>query len=166
LQTQEANVRKMKVIKDFVVQFGASITLDKSLVVKKRNRYFLFNKKLKKQIQQNFYYAGLYLGKLRGSRFFPSFPLLTMMANGRANKTVVDKKTGWLFICGRDIFKKGVLQLKGRERKGEYTLILNEHNECLGFGKILANIRKEKDTTKVVVKNILDIGDFLRREKR
>jgi ribosome biogenesis protein Nip4 len=156
----------MKTIKDFVGQFRASIALEESLIVKKEMRYFLLDTNLKRQIHQEFFYAGVYLGKLRGSRFFPSFLLLTMMAEGRANKTVVDKKTAWLFICGRDIFKKGILQLKGSERKGEYTLILNEYNECLGFGKILRNIRKEKDANKIVVKNILDIGDFLRREKR
>jgi ribosome biogenesis protein Nip4 len=157
---------EMKAIKDFVAQFGANIALDESLIVKKENRYFLLNEKLKKQIQHDFIYAGVYLGKVRSSRFFPSFLLLTKMAEGRANKTVVDKKTAWLFICGRDVFKKGVLQLKGTERKGEYTLILNEYYECLGFGKILRNIRKEKDANKVVVKNILDLGDFLRREKQ
>jgi ribosome biogenesis protein Nip4 len=156
----------MKTIKDFAGQFRASIALEGSLIVKKENRYFLLDANLKRQIHHEFFYAGVYLGKLRGSRFFPSFLLLTMMAEGRANKTVVDKKTAWLFICGRDIFKKGILQLKGSERKGEYTLILNEYNECLGFGKILRNIRKEKDANKIVVKNILDIGDFLRREKR
>lgn len=156
----------MKVIKDFIAQFGASIALDESLIVKKRRRYFLLNEKLKRKIQQDFFYAGVCLGKLRGSRFFPSFALLRMMADGRANKTVVDKKTAWLFICGRDIFNKGVIKLKGTERKGEYTLILNEYNECLGFGKILLSIRKEKGANKIVVKNLLDIGDFLRREKR
>lgn len=159
-------MRMMKAIKDFVEHFGASIVLDQRLVTKKENRYFLLNKNLKKQVRQEFFYAGVYLGKLKGSRFFPSFPLLKMLVDYRSNKTVVDKKTAWLFICGRDIFKKGILHLDGTERKGEYTLILNEYDECLGFGKILHNIRKEKDETKVVIKNILDIGDFLRREKR
>jgi len=156
----------MKAIKDFVAKFGTSNALEESLIIKKRRRYFLLNEKLKRQIQQNFYYAGVYLGKLKGSRFFPSSPLLTIIADGKVNKTVVNEKTSWLFICGRDIFKKGVLELKGTLRKGEYTLILNECNECLGFGKILQSIRKEKDANEILVKNLFDIGDFLRREKR
>jgi ribosome biogenesis protein Nip4 len=156
----------MKAMKDFAAHFGTNIVLDESLIVKKGNRFFLLNDNLKKQIQQDFFYAGVYLGKLQGSRFFPSFSLLTMMTDSRANKTFVDRKTAWLFICGRDVFKKGVLHPKSTVRKGEYTLILNEFNECLGFGKILHNIRKEKDANKVVVKNILDLGNFLRREKR
>ena len=156
----------MKAIKDFAAHFGANIVLDESLIVKKGNRFFLLNDNLKKQIQQDFFYAGIYLGKLQSSRFLPSFSLLKMMTDSRANKTFVDRKTAWLFICGRDVFKKGVLHPKGTVRKGEYTLILNEFNECLGFGKILHNIRKEKDANRVVVKNVLDLGNFLRREKR
>ena len=156
----------MKAIKNFIEQFRASIALDENLIVRKKNRYYLLNENLKKQIQQEFFYAGVYLGKLKGAIFFPSFPLLTMMAEGKANKIVLDKKTAWLFICGRDIFKQGILEANGTKRKGDYTLILNEHNDCLGFGKILRNIRKEQDANEVVVKNILDIGDFLRRERQ
>ncbi|MCZ2807814.1 MAG: hypothetical protein O2V44_00510 [Candidatus Bathyarchaeota archaeon] len=155
----------MKEINDFVGQFRASINLDESLIVKKKNRYYLLNENLKHQSHQDFFYIGVYLGKLKGASFFPSFLLLAMIAESKANKVVVDKKTAWLFICGRDIFKQGILKVNG-SRKGDYTLILNEHNECLGFGKIMRNLREESDANKVAVKNILDIGDFLRREKR
>jgi ribosome biogenesis protein Nip4 len=155
----------MKEIKDFMGQFNATVALDESRVVRNRNRYYLLSKKLKQQIPKGFFYAGAYLGAVKGASFFPSFLLLSMIAETKANKLVVDKKTAWLFICGRDIFKKGILK-GNRLKKGDYTLILNESNECLGFGKITCNLRGETDAHKVVVKNILDIGDFLRREKR
>ena len=155
----------MKEINDFVAQFNASIMLDESSIVRNRNRYYLLPKRLKQQISKGFFYAGAYLGTVKGTGFFPSFLLLKMIAETKANKLVVDKKTAWLFICGRDLFKKGIL--KGNNlKKGDYALVLNEHNECLGFGKIVRNIREEKDANEVVVKTILDIGDFLRREKR
>jgi len=155
----------MKEIEDFMAQFNASIALDESRIVRNRNRYYLLSKKLKQQVPKGFFYVGSYLGAVKGASFFPSFLLLTMIAETKANKLVVDKKTAWLFICGRDIFKKGIL--KGSNlKKGDYTLILNERNECLGFGKTTCNLREETDANKVAVKNILDIGDFLRREKR
>ena len=155
----------MNEIRDFVAQFAASIVLDESRVVRNRNRYYLLSKQLKQQIPKGFFYAGAYLGAVKDSSFFPSFLLLSMIAETKANKLVVDEKTAWLFICGRDIFKKGIL--KGNSlKKGDYTLILNERNECLGFGKVACNLRGEADANKVAVKNILDIGDFLRREKR
>lgn len=155
----------MKAINDFVAQFNASIPFDESRIVRNRSRYYLLSKKLKQQVPKGFFYAGAYLGAVKGASFFPSFILLSMIAERKANKLVIDQKTAWLFICGRDIFKKGIL--KGNNlKKGHYTLILNEHNECLGFGKIMHNLREETDLKKVAVKNILDIGDFLRREKR
>jgi ribosome biogenesis protein Nip4 len=85
-----------------------------------------------------------------------------MLAKGEANKIVVDRKTAWLFICGRDIFRKGILVVHGSRQKGDHTLVLNEFGECLGFGKITRSLDAEK--TQVVVKNISDVGDFLRRE--
>jgi ribosome biogenesis protein Nip4 len=155
----------MKEIEAFVKQFNARLALDKSRVVRNRNRYYLLNEKMKKQIPKNFFHAGVYLGAVKGDSFFPSFLLLSMIAEIKANKLVVDQKSAWLFICGRDIFKQGILN-DTRLKKGDYALILNEHNECLGFGKVTLNIRQEIDVKKVAVKNILDIGDFLRREKR
>ena len=157
----------MKPINDFVSHLGVSVSLDENLVVKKQNRYFLLNHKLKDVVSKDFFYAGIYLGKVKDGVFFPSFNLLGMIAEKKeANKIFVDGKTEWLFICGRDIFKQGITKVTGSKQKGDLTLILNQRGECLGFGKILHNIDvAEKNKRKVIVKNIADIGDFLRREK-
>ena len=155
----------MKELKAFVKQFNGHIILDESLVVRRHNRYYLLSEKLTHSVPDKFFSAGVYLGAVKGASFFPSFPLLRMIAQSKANKLVVDRKTAWLFICGRDIFKKGIAN-DTRLKKGDHTLVLNEQNECLGFGKVMLNIRQEIDNKKVAVKNILDIGDFLRREKR
>jgi len=155
----------MREIKDFVAQFNANIILDEPHIVRNRNRYYLLSKNLKQQIPKGFFYAGEYLGAVKGASFFPSFLLLAKIAETNANKVIVDKKTEWLFICGRDIFRQGIL--KGNNlKKGDYTLVINEKNECLGFGKIMVNLRGVPDSKEVAVKNILDLGDFLRREKR
>ena len=155
----------MKPINDFISRFETSVNLDEKFIVKKQNRFFLINETLRLQIQKDFFYVGTYLGKVKDGIFFPSFILLAMMAETKANKTMVDKKTAWLFICGRDVFKRGIMQMTGSKSKGDYTLVLNQHNECLGFGKILCNINEVKNKSKVIVKNISNIGDFLKREK-
>lgn len=155
----------MKEILNFTANFKSNISLDEKFLVKKKNRYFLLNKKLKSHLRNDFYYAGIYLGKIKGRRFFPSFNLLAMMARGKANKIMINKKTEWLFICGRDIFKRGILEISKPIRKGTYTLLMNQHEECLGFGKLLCDLENEKDPNKVAVRNISDLGDFLRRER-
>jgi ribosome biogenesis protein Nip4 len=152
----------MKPISEFMRQFGAHVSIRRDMIAKRKNRYFLLNDKLKELITEDFFYAGTYLGKARGSRFFPSFNLLSMIAETKANKVIVDKKTEWLFICGRDIFRRGITKVIGSKRKGDYTLILNLHGECLGFGKIMRNLTLNREGP--AVENILDVGDFLRRE--
>ena len=154
----------MKALMDFARKLGADFALNVDFTVEKAGRYFLLNKKLQNFIRGDFYYAGLYLGKVKNARFFPSFNLLAMLAKGKANKIVVDRKAAWLFICGRDVFRRGILAMRGSRRKGDYALVMNEFGECLGFGKILCNADSAVQGAEVVVKNISDVGDFLRRE--
>lgn len=155
----------MKEILDFTARFKATISLNEKLVVKRKKRYFLLDENLKSHLHEDYYYIGFYLGKMKRGKFFPSFNLLAMMARGRARKIVVNRKTEWLFICGRDIFKRGMLRTTDSMRKGDYTLVVNRYGECLGYGRVLCNVDEEVDKQKVIVRNISDIGDFLRRER-
>jgi ribosome biogenesis protein Nip4 len=153
----------IKPISDFVSHFGTKITLDETLIVKEQGRYFLLTENLKQLASKGFFYAGTYLGKAKDGKFFPSFTLLGIIAQKEANKIVVDKKTEWLFICGRDVFKQGITKATGSTKKNDCALVLNSYGECLGFGKILHNLDGKRGG--LAVENILDIGDFLRREK-
>ena len=153
----------IKEINDFASLFGSSLRLNEELIVKKQNRYFLLNEVLKKDVSKDFFYAGIYLGKTAGGKLFPGFELLRLLAEKKANSIIVDKKTAWLFVCGRDIFKQGIVNTFGSSRKGEHVLVLNDHAECLGYGIIVADL--DKIVRGLAVWNILDIGDFLRREK-
>ena len=154
----------MKAIMKFASQLGAKFYLKGDLTVNKAGRYFLLNESLLKVTRQNFYYAGIYLGKVKNGKFFPSFNLLTMIAKGEANKVIVNKKAAWLFICGRDIFRTGILAVRGSRKKGDPVLVLNEFDECLGFGRLVCNLVGTAKKGEIAIKNVLDVGDFLRRE--
>ncbi|MCW4003534.1 MAG: hypothetical protein NWE95_06445 [Candidatus Bathyarchaeota archaeon] len=156
---------KVKAITNFAAQFGVEITLNTDFVVEKNGRFFLVNKHLKPFTSRNFYYAGVYLGKVKGGRFFPSFNLLSMLAKKDANHVVIDGKATWLFICGRDVLGKSILQSYGSNRKITHTLVLNEFGECLGFGRIVGKLSGLSTENELSVKNVSDIGDFLRRER-
>jgi ribosome biogenesis protein Nip4 len=151
-------------IRDFASRFGAKIGVDENSVVKKENRYFLINEKLKRMMLKGYIYAGSFLGETRNEKFFPGFELLRLIAEKQSNKIVVDRKSEWLFVCGRDIFKEGIVNVTGLGKKGDYTIVLNQNHECLGFGRIMCDLEKAKDG--VVIENLLDVGDFLRRETR
>jgi len=148
----------------FASRFGAKVAFNSQFILEKSQRYYLLNPRLKKVGQEDFFYAGLYLGKVgKNGGFFPSFNLLNLLVDVAANKVMVNRKAAWLFICGRDVFQTGIVKVMGSKRKGDATLVLNEFGECLGFGMIMDNLNSSEG--KVAVKNILDVGDFLRREK-
>ncbi len=148
----------------FAARLNAKLVLEPALVLEKEGRYFLLNPDLKKKlVRKDFYYAGEYLGKMKNGKFFPSFNLLATLAETKANKVVVDEKVAWLFICGRDIFGEGIRAVHGSRRKGDFTLILNVCGDCLGFGRILHDLSSKNSD--VAIKNVSDVGDFLRRER-
>jgi ribosome biogenesis protein Nip4 len=154
----------VELIDDFVSRFATGITIDRTLLVENSGRVFLLTKNLKKYASKGFYYAGAYLGRIKSGRFFPSFNLLNMITEKKGNSIIVDKKSAWLFVCGRDVFKKGIARVSGSPRKGDFVLVLNTYDECLGFGRLVNDLEDKREN--VVAENLLDIGDFLRRERR
>ena len=152
----------MKPLATFASRLGARITLNSEFVAENAQRYYLLNPALSKVTKADFFYAGLYLGKVKKGMFFPSFNFLNMLVPVSANKIILDKKAAWLFICGRDVFKKGVLKVLGSQNKGDIALVMNTFGECLGFGMIADRLERVEGT--VAVRNVLDVGDFLRRE--
>lgn len=151
-------------ITDIARRFGTSINIDESLVARRRGRLFLLNENLKENAPKDFFYAGTYLGKIKEGSLIPSFNLLEMIVQENANKVFVDKRTEWLFICGRDIFKRGVTRRMGQTRKDGLVLVMNSYGECLGYGRMTDAPDREKSN--VIIENCLDIGDFLRRERQ
>ena len=156
---------KAKVITNFAAQFGLQVAFNPDLVIEKNGRFYLINERLKPLIKHDFFYAGLFLGKSKEGKFFPSFNLLSIFAKQGGNRVVVEKKAAWLFICGRDILAKSVMHIHGSGKKNTNTLILNEFGECLGFGRIVGNLSGDSQSDEIAVRNVSDVGDFLRRER-
>jgi ribosome biogenesis protein Nip4 len=154
-----------KPITNFAAQFGVQIALNLDLMVEKNGRFYLVNPGLKPLVRQDFFYAGAYLGKIKEGKFFPSFDLLGMLAKKGAYRVVVDRKAAWLFICGRDILCKSIVRIQGPGKKNMNTLVVNEFGECLGFGRIVENLSDEVGANQIAVRNVSDVGDFLRRER-
>ena len=83
--------------------------------------------------------------------------MLDLLAKNSKKKVWLTEKGAWLFICRRDIFAKSIAK---SEDASDFVLILNEYDECLGFGQVI-----DLSSKKVAIKRMYDIGDFLRRER-
>jgi ribosome biogenesis protein Nip4 len=165
IEKKETQIMSTKAITDFASHFGVQIALNLDLIAEKTGRFYLVNPALKPLVREDFFSAGVYLGKAKGGKFFPSFYLLGMLAKKEANRIFLDKKSAWLFICGRDILRGSIVRIQGPGKKNTNILVFNEFGECLGFGRIVEKLRESIVCNGIVVRNVLDIGDFLRRER-
>jgi ribosome biogenesis protein Nip4 len=155
----------LKPVTNFAGQLGVQIALNLDSIIEKNGRFYLVNPFLKQLVRQDFFYAGVYLGKVKEGKFFPGFNLLRMLAKNGANRIILGRKAAWLFICGRDVLGTSIVRVWGPGRKNTNTLVVNEFGECLGFGRIVENLRGEGVVNQIVVRNVSDVGDFLRRER-
>lgn len=151
----------MRLLKKFLEGVGSSLTVDEGRLLRINNRRFTVGENLDDFIFRwdNLVYAGKLLGKDR-RLFHPSPTLLQEIASeeGSLNRVHVDRETGWLFVCGRDVFEESILRKDGGFEEGDLSLVMLE-GDCLGYGRI------EMFQGKKILKNVFDIGDFLRRER-
>lgn len=102
-------------------------------------------------------YNGFYLGQNK-KWFYPSSLLLQKLAKEEGTrKAYVDRDAAWLFVVGRDIFENNVQAFTENVKLGNYCLVMYGE-DCLGYGRYETSGRLK------VIKNIFDLGDFLRRE--
>lgn len=71
----------------------------------------------------------------------------------------VNAKSAWLFVCGRDILKKGVVK-HDEVKSGDLALVCDEQGHALGYGQVRLGMKGAIAS----VKRLFDLGDYLRRE--
>ena len=106
------------------------------------------------KIDRETHSKGLFLGEDKKG-FKPSLALLEMIAKDSKRKAFLNEKGAWMFICGRDVFGESIEKSSVEEG---LVLVQNDKDENLGYGKIW------KKKGELFIKNILDKGDYLRRE--
>jgi len=149
----------MRLLRKFLERVGSKYTFDEEEYQKLNNKRFLVSPELKERIirKDRLVYAGCFLGKDRKD-FQPSSILLKKLEEEEnLNRIYVNRDTAWLFVCGRDIFSENITKFEGEFTVGNYFLVVF-NGECLGYGRVW------DFEGKLILKNIFDIGDFLRRE--
>lgn len=144
----------MRLLKRFLRDIGSKYT--PTSVVNINNKRFTSTLTTQVEIPE-LVYTGVYLGQNR-QRFEPSSILLQMLGKeSSTNKVYVDRDTAWLFVVGKDVFDENIMKKTDGVRLGGYCLVMFGE-ECIGYG------RYETSRDLRVVKNLFDVGDFLRRE--
>lgn len=148
-------MKEIKELKDFLDEFE-DVNLDLSRVKKEAKDIYLIPEKIEKIISQSReepVSAGILLGNIVKKFFVPTPNILELINKQTSQKIIVNDKTAWLFICGRDVFNEGIIKIENKNAR--MVLVLNEKKEILGVAKNFKN----------QFKNIYDIGIFVRTKR-
>ena len=146
----------MRLLRRFLNQVGSKLEAEALMIDSKR---FTLSQEMERHgfSRENLVYAGTYLGRNR-RRFEPGSPLLQMLASEEKTRKVhLDREAAWLFVCGRDIFEENIRRVEGNLELGGHYLVMFE-GRCIGYGRF------ETSAGIHVIRNLFDLGDFLRRE--
>jgi ribosome biogenesis protein Nip4 len=144
----------MRLLKRFLRDIGSDYTPEDVTMI--NNKRFNSPLKLPTEIPV-LVYTGMYLGQNR-QRFEPSSSLLQLLGKEPStHKVYINRDTAWLFVVGKDIFDENILERTDGVHLGGYCLVMF-CKHCIGYG------RYETSLDLLVVKNLFDLGDFLRRE--
>jgi ribosome biogenesis protein Nip4 len=146
----------VRLLRRFLEQVGSKMDPEVLMIDSKR---FILSQKLGRQRfgRENLVYIGTYLGRNR-RLFEPGSPLLQMLAaEENTRKVHLDRDAAWLFVCGRDIFEENIKRVEGVLELGGYYLVIFD-GRCIGYGHY------ETSAGIHVIRNLFDLGDFLRRE--
>ncbi len=114
------------------------------------------------------YALGFHVGRIRKNKFIPSLELGYAAVAKTNVYVIVNDKGEKNFLYGKDIFTESIIDIGTTIREKQIVLVLNDRHEYTGIGRALGAITKRRDKIlaprrKVIVKNIIDLGWYLRR---
>jgi ribosome biogenesis protein Nip4 len=149
----------LRLLRRLLRDLGSGLSLGEDEVTRINDQYFTLGSSLMNglKVKEGLVYAGCYLGRDR-RRFEPSSILLQTLASEPGTRKVhVGRDAAWLWVCGRDVFQANIEAVEGELTLGSHCLVVHG-GRCIGYG------RYETAGDRRIVRNLFDLGDFLRRE--
>ncbi len=108
---------------------------------------------------------GTWLGDFSHNKMKLSLPILEQIANITDNIMIVSKHGAELFTYGRSILKEGVVSLKPSLKRGQRVIVKDKQGNVLGLAMLAVDgfMRTMIGREKLVAKNLVDIGWYIRR---
>ncbi len=114
------------------------------------------------------YSIGLGIGEIRNDEFLFSLSGGGFIFDYSNKKAIINIDAEQLFLYKRDIHCKSITSIKEGLLQGDKVLIANSNNDYLGLGKIvlpISEIKNPQNEDEVAIKNIIDLGWYLRKGK-
>ena len=110
-------------------------------------------------------FIGKELGSIDKKKFRLSLHILVELTELTESFIIVSRRGAEAFTYGRSIIKESVLELSMSLVRGQRVLVLNENRECIGIAALSVDATKLNRLAgnRLVAKNLVDIGWFIRR---
>ena len=132
---------------------------------------FITNQLIVTQIEKkaiNPYTIGLGFGEIKENNLHLTLAGASVISKLTNKIAIVNSNAEQLFLYMRDILAKSVLTVEESIQINDKMLVLNETRDFLGIGILkipIPNLKKKENSKKVAIKNIIDLGWYLRKGK-
>lgn len=166
------NIAK-QIDKEFGLGTTRALTGDRIPVVMdhgKARSYYLIPMKWIPVIEEGFddfdvRLLGIWLGDISHDKLQLSLPILERLASLTENILVVSKQGAQVFTYGKSILKEGVVHLKPSLKRKQRVIVKDREGNVLGLAVLVVDafMRHQIGKEKLVARNLIDIGWYLRR---
>jgi 60S ribosome subunit biogenesis protein NIP7 len=110
--------------------------------------------------------AGIKVGEV-GKRFRLTLEGAFFLVRAKKKRVYVNRKGEMLFLYGRDIFASSVMKASSDIRENDIVFVCNTRGDILGIGKSRydGDRMRSVEEERVVVENLVDRGEYLRKER-
>ncbi|NPE08522.1 MAG: hypothetical protein GNW80_09610 [Asgard group archaeon] len=114
------------------------------------------------------YSIGLGIGEIKKNNLLLTLSGGYFISPYTDKRAIINPDAEQLFLYKRDIHCKSIISIKKGLSSEDKVLITNTSNDYLGLGKILlpiSDINDPKKEDEVAIKNLIDLGWYLRKGK-
>ncbi|MBE8540450.1 PUA domain-containing protein [Geoglobus acetivorans] len=170
MEVREPTKKELKVIRNALKFFRATDLLEryKIFIVEsgKREVYLFTEEVFELLMKTDAVHAGVKIGEVGSRRFRMTLEGAFFIAKDR-RRVIVTERGEMLFLYGRDVFAGSVVDVDEDVRENDVVFVCNRYGDVLGLGrsKYDADVIGELQQERVVVENLVDRGEYLRKEK-
>ncbi|AIY89589.1 PUA domain-containing protein [Geoglobus acetivorans] len=170
MEVREPTKKELKIIRNALKFFRAADLIDKYRIFivesGKKEVYLCTEGAFELLMNTDAVHAGIKIGEVGSRRFRMTLEGAFIIAKDR-RRVVVTERGEMLFLYGRDVFAGSVVDVDDEVRANDVVLVCNRYGDVLGLGRSRydADVIGKLQQDRVVVENLVDRGEYLRKEK-
>lgn len=170
MEIRELGKKELKVLKNALRFFGSEEYLDSHVffvVERDRKELYMCTRDawdLRKVLSPQ--HLGVKVGEIGSRRLRLSIEGAYFFVKSRKRVFVSDRGE-MLFLYGRDVFASSVTDVDSDVMENDVVFVVNRYGDVLGIGRSRFDALRilEAEDDRVVVENLVDRGEYLRKER-